>query len=419
MPHLLDLHPPHPGNGKAVQPDTPETYRGLGFGFVRRFLLALLATVGLLIALTGLLLHGVGMDIVVEGKGAIEPAGRRQVKAEIPGTIRKVCVTQWQRVIAGDTLLTLDEAEWRTELEKAGRELAANRSRRAEVEIQIAQDREVQRAEVVSADMAARSAALQLEQAEREYRLYYDLYPRLPGGGSRPPVESLLPLRMRRAALQRVEADQRRAEVRLRAVEGRRQEIETQARLAEKLEQDCALLRHRLDQSVIRAPSAGTVLTGDLERRVGDRLQAGEAVLELSDLTGWEARVRVREADIPKVRPGQPARLYVTAFPHLEYRTFEGVVAEIPARPAPESVQAGSPLYPVRVAIRDPGVSDGGRAYSLACGMQLDARIAVDRGRIADLLWRRLLRAAGKIGPRDFYRQGVQGSKLEGSSERP
>ena len=406
MTTLLDLHPPHPGNGRAAHPDTPETYRGLGFGFVRRFLLIILLTVGLLVVLGGLLLYGVGMDMVVEGKGIIEPAGRRQVKAEIAGTVLKVCVTQWQRVVAGDTLLTLDDAEWRTELEKAGRELAANRSRRAEIEAQMAQDREVQRAEVVSASLETQAAALQFEQTEREYRLYYDLYPRLPDGGPRPPVESLLPLRLRRAALQRAEADRQRAEVRLRAVEGRRQEVRTQERMAEKLEQDRALLRRRLGQAVLCAPVSGTILTGDLERRVGDRLQAGEAVLELSDLSGWEARVMVREADLPKVRPGQAARLYISAFPHLEYKIFEGVVEETPARPAPESVQAGDPLYPVRVSIRNPAVSDGERAYSLTYGMRLEARITVDRGRIAGLLWRRLLRAAGKVGPRDFHLLG-------------
>lgn len=410
MATVIEHRPAHAGNGKVQQVEAPGDFRGPGFGFVRYFLLLILLMVGLMTALAGILSWCVGMDVTVEGKGVIEPTERYQVKTELAGMIQEVHVEQWQRVAEGDRLVTLDDREWRTELEKVNKEQEANQSRRAEVETQIRQEREVLQAEVSRARMEEESVALQLEQAEREYQLYYELYP-LSNGRPRGPIHDLLPIRLRRAMLQRTEADLERAERRLNAVEGRRQEIRTLERMWEKLGQDRALLKHRLDRTVIRAPVSGTVLTSELHRRVGDRLQAGEAILELSALSGWEAKALIQEMDIPKVKAGQVVRLYVNAFPHVEYKIFKGRVEEVPAKPAAESLQTANPLYPVRVSIQNPEVSDGERVYSLTYGMHLEARIVVDRGRIVDLVWRKLLRTAGKAGQHDFYILGTKGEK--------
>ena len=59
--------------------------------------------------------------------------------------------------------------------------------------------------------------------------------------------------------------------------------------------------------------------------------------------------------------------------------------------------------YPVKVSIADPEVTDGARVYSLAYGMSADVRIVVEQGRIAELLWRRLLRSLGEVSRRDIF----------------
>jgi|GEM_PF-2126576 len=109
----------------------------------------------------------------------------------------------------------------------------------------------------------------------------------------------------------------------------------------------------------MRTPLAGTVLNGrgGLERRSDDYLQAGEALLELAQDQGWQARVLVREEDLPKVHPGQQSRLYLRALPHLEHRVFPGQFHSVAALPWP---QAGR--YQVKVTLQP-------QDYSLACGM--------------------------------------------------
>jgi len=140
-------------------------------------------------------------------------------------------------------------------------------------------------------------------------------------------------VRLGKAFLQQSQANLKLAGQRLRAVEGRRQELKTLAILHEKLEQDRERLKYILEQSMIRAKASGIVLTDGLEQRVGDRIQAGEAILEMAETDEWHARITVQEMDLPKIKTGQPVRLYINAFPHMEYKIFEGVVATVPATP--------------------------------------------------------------------------------------
>ena len=46
-------------------------------------------------------------------------------------------------------------------------------------------------------------------------------------------------------------------------------------------------------------------------------------------MSGWQARVTVGERDVPRVKTGQRVRLYIHAFPHLEYNIFSGRVEEV------------------------------------------------------------------------------------------
>ncbi len=390
------------GNGRADPPERPTEFQGPGFRFVRYFLLSILLVVGLLLTLVAALSRNMGMEVTVEAQGRIEPASRCLVKATLSGIIKGVHADQWQQVRKGDRLVTLDDSEWKAELRKLDMDLEVNQSRKAEIEARIQQDRSVLQAEVDRADAEIETVTLQLEQVRKEYQLYYALYPPA-SGRKRAPVEDLLPIRLRKTVLRKAESDRERAARRLRAIAGREQEVRTLEKLRKKLDQDRLLLIDRLTRTVIYAPVSGTVLTADLHRRVGDPLQAGEILLELSELEGWRAEVRVHEIDIPRIQPGQPVRLYVNAFPHMEHKIFQGTVEEIPAKPVAEPSPTGIPLYPVKVSIHDPKVRDGNRIYSLVYGMGVEARIVTERGRLLDLLWRNLLRTAGKVVRHDFY----------------
>ena len=380
-----------------------DLFAGMGFGFVRRFLQLILLGVLALGAAGGLSSWYFGMDVCVEGKGVVEPRSRRMVKTEISGIVREISAGQGQQVGAGQRLVVLDGEEWQTELRKVEKDLEVNNSRRAEIEIGIRRERAIRSAEVAMVRLERELVALQLEQVRAEQNLYSAAGP-LIARLTRKPLEELLPVRRGKAVLEQKEAELRLSAQRLLAVEGRRQEIRTLERLHEKLLQDRTLLQYRLARTVIRAPVAGTVLTGDLDRRRGDRVQAGEALLELAELNGWQAEIVVQEADLPKVRVGQKVKLYIDAFPHMEYKVFSGGVNGVSIEPV-----AGGRGYPVVVAIADPEVGNAGKMYSLAYGMSVNARIVVDRGRIAELLWSRIMRSLGHITQHDFHLNEAEG----------
>lgn len=86
-----------------------------------------------------------------------------------------------------------------------------------------------------------------------------------------------------------------------------------------------------LEDTEVRAPSPGTILTRLVER--GQVISSptrdvggGTVILTMADLTRVRARVRVDETDIGKLAAGMPARIEVAAFPGRE---FAGTVEKI------------------------------------------------------------------------------------------
>ena len=209
--------------------------------------------------------------------------------------------------------------------------------------------------------------------------------------------------------MQRVEIE--RAKRRLAALENRKQELKTLKQMYEKLQVSHRLVKTRMEQMKIYAPVSGTVLTRDLDKREGDRIEAGEAVIELAELHSWQAEVMIQEVDIPKVKEGHKVRLYVNAFPHMEYKVFEGEVTDVPRKPEPALVGAGlvpsgamSTVYPVKINVIDPYLSAGEKECPLAYGMGVEAKIVTERGPIVDLLWKKFLKTVGKVGHPEIYR---------------
>ncbi len=287
-----------------------EEFHGPGFRFVRSFLLVILGLVGCLLALAGVLSWYFSMDMTVEGTGVVEPRHRRRVKAEIAGIIQQMHVRQGQQVEKGQPLVTLDDTDWRIQLRQAEKDLGVNRSQQRAIQQQMAQERNIRQAEVVHAQREVERRRIQLEQVVAEQTIY-STAALLPTSFVRQPLEQLLPVRLGNAWLRDAEAELEQSQQRLQAVQGRAAELHTLEKQREKIEQEYQRLENRLAKNTLWPPAAGTVLTGQLEQRVGDRLQAGETVLEVAQTDGWQARIMVKETDLPKIEIGQLARLYV------------------------------------------------------------------------------------------------------------
>jgi HlyD family secretion protein len=120
-----------------------------------------------------------------------------------------------------------------------------------------------------------------------------------------------------------------------------------------------------LEDTEVRAPSDGTILTRLVER--GQVISSptrdvggGTVILTMADLARVRARVRVDETDIGKLAAGVPARIRVAAFPGREFR---GAVEKIEPQAV---VDQNVTLFAVLVGI-------GNEEGLLRPGMNVDA----------------------------------------------
>jgi putative peptide zinc metalloprotease protein len=164
-----------------------------------------------------------------------------------------------------------------------------------------------------------------------------------------------------------------------RLMAGNREELirEKQAEI-DKLETLLAAVSKEIGKSEIRAPIDGIVATPFPERKVGQKLAAGDEFIRLVNTSGVIAKMLVPEKEHADVKPGSVVWLKVRGQDHLD---FEGRVDFI--APIVETVE-GQQMVVVRT---QPLANENGL---LAPGMTGVARIYAGERRIIDLATRRV-----------------------------
>jgi len=369
----------------------PESLRLLGagrFGFVHMFLWWSLLGFTVLVLVAGFLSWRFAMAITVIAQGAVLPCEQHLAKAGAAGIIREISVIQGQRVERGDILVRLDDAEARAELAMIEKDLEVNESRRSQLLNELTGDRRIREAQVSLADRNLERACLYLGRVRAEQSIYSaGMSPSWP----RRPLDELVPVREAQALVARAEAELRLAQQQQAAAEARGDELGSLAASRGRLSEKRGLLRQQLVRAVIRAEVSGTVLTRDLSQRIGDRALPGEVILVIARPLGWKVRANVAERDVPKVREGQQVRVYVDAFPYTQYGVLSGTVTSVSGQREP------SGGYSTDVVIEN-GSEAVGTALALASGMSAEVRIITERGRVIELVWRRLLGQVGRLG---------------------
>jgi HlyD family secretion protein len=201
------------------------------------------------------------LSVTVEASGTIEPVSTVEVKSKASGEILELGAETGDHVVAGQMLVRIDPRTPRNLVDQAQAELNAAIQRQA-------------------------TAKTQLERGEKLRENAW----------------------INQSELEALELEV--ANTRAQAVA---------ARVA--LENS----RIGLEDTEVRAPSAGTILTRLVER--GQVISSptrdvggGTLILTMADLTHVRARVRVDETDIGKLAAGTPARVSVAAFPGREFR---------------------------------------------------------------------------------------------------
>jgi len=212
-----------------------------------------------------------GRPALLNASGYVTPRRRATIAAKITGRVNEIFAEEGMRVEPGQILATLDDSDARARLLSARADREATAATLADLRVNLA-------------------------NAERDRRRMEELW--RDGGVSEQIVDQA-----------RTTADSLRARIGL---------AEEQVRAAEAR---IAVAQQDLDNTIIRAPFAGIVVSKDAQR--GEMVSPTSAgggftrtgIATIVDMNSLEIEVDVNESYIARVKPGQPVTAALDAYP--------------------------------------------------------------------------------------------------------
>lgn len=257
---------------------------------------------------------------------------------KVGGFVTEVRIDENQNVKAGDTLVVLDDRDYKVRLAQAEADLAvalagvSNRARVGQAEAQVEQ---------------AQANALK----------------------ARADLERLRPLAQQdivsKQQLDAVEAGARAADAALAASQAALLAADARVGAARAARDQAAL---NLSYTRVIAPAAGVVSKKTVE--LGQLVQAGQPLMSVVPLEDVWLTANLKETEVENVKPGEPAEFTVDAYPGIRFRgrvesvspatgarfsllppdnatgNFTKVVQRLPVRVRPEKVDPAHPLRP-------------------------------------------------------------------------
>jgi multidrug efflux pump subunit AcrA (membrane-fusion protein) len=124
------------------------------------------------------------------------------------------------------------------------------------------------------------------------------------------------------------------------------------------------------------SPGDGLIFSNSPHKLRGTYVKKDEILMVIADPYQMGFQALVPEGSIPFVQKGLEAALFIDAFPHQRFGTFQGVVTSIAS--APESKE-GEIFYAVTLLIKKPyvesGIPEDGQRLLLKPGMRGKAKI--------------------------------------------
>lgn len=228
------------------------------------------------------------IEKVVLVTGVLKPAVQVNVGAQVNGQLRKLYVRQGDKVKKGQLLAEIDPTIQESDLNNAHAQLASAKAQKLSAQATLLRYRqELNRQRMMMRDGSG--VRSEFEQAQAQYD----------------------------AQVQQIAVSD--AQI-------------VQAEMAEKSAQA------NLSYTRIVAPIDGEVL--GIVTREGQTIvssQTAPTILVLANLDTMQVQTRISEADVQKIRPGQPLRFYVIANPEKRYSSTMGFV-----QPAPQEALEAS-----------------------------------------------------------------------------
>ena len=279
-------------------------------------------------------------NVMLTAGGYIIPRRRVEVSSKISGRVEDLLVDKGDNVTAGQVLARLDDKEIRAQIAQARASRQAAEARLNEA-VAGSRPQEIQRAQaaVEQAEANVKTTAANLERARQLNRSGVFAKQALDD------AQNAYDVAVAQARVARENYELARL--------GPRQEQIDLAR-AQLAESEAAInwWETQLENTVIRAPVAGTVLERLIEK--GEMVTTGfvsgrgakSALVSIANLRELEVELDINESDIPRVRLGQECTVSPDSYPDRKYKAR---VREI----APEANRQKATIQ-VKVAISDP-----------------------------------------------------------------
>ncbi len=227
------------------------------------------------------------------------------IGAKVVGYVRDLRVTDNQAVQAGDVLAVLDDQDYRAHVDQATATVEAQQAALVSNSARLAlQGTMIAQAEatVAAAEAEQRRADLEQERVRALTTGAWATRERLETTQA-DQAKAVAALARARAALA-AERDQ------VAVLQAARHEIDAQGHQARA---QLALAQIDLDNTVIRAPVAGVV--GNRSVQLGLLARPGVQLMALVPLDALHVEANFKETQLRRMRPGQPVRISVDAFP--------------------------------------------------------------------------------------------------------
>jgi HlyD family secretion protein len=269
-----------------------------------------------------------GDGTTISATGTIE-ATEITLSAQSGGQVKRIIGDEGQLVRAGDTLLIIDDTDWRYQLDQAsgGYEMAE-----AQYRLALKGAREE---DIVQAEASFKNAEDDLKRMEELYRAKSVSEKQLDDAKTRFTVTQQTWEKVKRG-LRQEEIDAARA---------RRDQTKGLFSSLQKKVSDCNVV----------APTAGTITKRFVEQ--GELAGIGTALYRVSDLSLMDITIYVTEVDLPKVQLNQKAVVTVDAFPNKEYDgkvVFISSIAEFTPKNIQTNDERTKLVFSVKVKVPNP-----------------------------------------------------------------
>lgn len=236
------------------------------------------------------------------------------VSTKVPGQVEELLVKEGEHVESGQVIAKIDSAALKIQVEQAQANLASAQAKLASLQ---AGNRPQQ---VAQSEATVEQAAANLDNARKSYERAESLYQ---DGAMSAQQRDTTQTALKVAQAQYDAAAQGLSLVSEGATEQDRQFAEAQVAQAAAALKNAQL---QLDNSVIKAPIAGTVAKAPVDP--GEMVSVGQALFSITNPADSWVEVNIEETDIGKVQVGQRVDFKIDAYPG---KSFKGEVAEVGA----------------------------------------------------------------------------------------